>query len=209
MSYFLTRYHHELPAAAVAVQDKISALLRMADDAAASMNNELRVQLVKIPKQVSGEVSAEVHGRHAASNTSKRCDMFTPTDSRSHWSCCVQIRLMRLSEFQDKHAGDLTGPALMEIKHRQQALKAQMILPPATGENHCTVQRPTPSYVTQRHVVPIAKSAPMVGLLGSVSCTDAVLQLRCVCRRCLLNAEHKVDHRVSSSKCSAPLDSKL
>ena len=157
MSYFLTRYHHELPAAAVAVQDKISALLRMADDAAASMNNELRVQLVKIPKQVSGKVSAEVHGRHAASKISKRCDMFTPTDSRFHWSCCVQIRLMRLSEFQDKHAGDLTGPALMEIKHRQQALKAQMMVPPATGENHCTVQRPTPSYVTQRHVVPIAK----------------------------------------------------
>lgn len=35
-----------------AVQDKIAALLRMADDAATSMNNELRVQLVKIPKQV-------------------------------------------------------------------------------------------------------------------------------------------------------------
>lgn len=37
----------------VAVQDKVIALLRMADDAAASMNNELRVQLVKIPKQVT------------------------------------------------------------------------------------------------------------------------------------------------------------
>lgn len=47
-----THDHHEVPAAAIAVQDKISALLRMADDAAASMNNELRVQLVKIPKQV-------------------------------------------------------------------------------------------------------------------------------------------------------------
>ena len=35
-----------------AVQDKVTALLRVADDAAASMNNELRVQLVKIPKQV-------------------------------------------------------------------------------------------------------------------------------------------------------------
>ncbi|KAL3135805.1 hypothetical protein ABBQ32_007367 [Trebouxia sp. C0010 RCD-2024] len=78
----------------VAVQDKISALLRMADDAAASMNNELRVQLVKIPKQ---------------------------------------IRLMKLSEFQDKHEGDLTGPALEEIKQRQQALKAQLTVPPATG----------------------------------------------------------------------------
>lgn len=41
--------------AAAAVQDKVSALLRMADDAAASMNNELRVQLVKIPKQVRAE----------------------------------------------------------------------------------------------------------------------------------------------------------
>ncbi|DBB08089.1 hypothetical protein WJX82_010392 [Trebouxia sp. C0006] len=77
-----------------AVQEKITALLRLADDAAASMNNELRVQLVKIPKQ---------------------------------------IRLMKLSEFQEKHEGDLTGPALEEIKVRQQALKAQLMPPPATG----------------------------------------------------------------------------
>lgn len=44
------------------MQNKISALLRMADDAAASMNNELRVQLVKIPKQVpsSTDKHAEV-----------------------------------------------------------------------------------------------------------------------------------------------------
>ena len=36
-----------------AVQDRVAALLRMGADAATSMNNELRVQLVKIPKQVS------------------------------------------------------------------------------------------------------------------------------------------------------------
>ena len=36
----------------VTVQEKVAALRRMADDAVASMNNELRVQLVKIPKQV-------------------------------------------------------------------------------------------------------------------------------------------------------------
>ena len=35
------------------MQEKVNALLRMAADAAASMNNELRIQLVKIPKQVS------------------------------------------------------------------------------------------------------------------------------------------------------------
>lgn len=40
---------------------------------------------------------------------------------------------MKLSEFQDKHEGDLTGPALEEIKQRQQALKAQLLVPPATG----------------------------------------------------------------------------
>ena len=37
----------------VAVQEKIRALLRMADDAAASMSNELKIHLVKIPKQVT------------------------------------------------------------------------------------------------------------------------------------------------------------
>ena len=35
-----------------AVLDRVNALLRLADNAAASMSNELRVQLVKIPKQV-------------------------------------------------------------------------------------------------------------------------------------------------------------
>ena len=43
---------------------------------------------------------------------------------------------MRLTEFQDKHEGDLTGPALEEIKNRQQALKQQQLVPPATGERH-------------------------------------------------------------------------
>jgi len=38
-------------------------LLRLADDAAASMNNELRVQLVKIPKQVfrASKPAADIH----------------------------------------------------------------------------------------------------------------------------------------------------
>lgn len=40
---------------------------------------------------------------------------------------------MKLSDFQEKHEGDLTGPALEEIKVRQQALKAQLMPPPATG----------------------------------------------------------------------------
>ena len=48
---------------------------------------------------------------------------------------CLQIRLMKLSEFQEKHEGDLTGPALEEIKIRQQALKAQLMPPPATGKH--------------------------------------------------------------------------
>ena len=45
------------------VQERITALLRLADDAAASMNNELRVQLVKIPKQVfrASEPAADIH----------------------------------------------------------------------------------------------------------------------------------------------------
>ncbi len=42
---------------------------------------------------------------------------------------------MKLSEFQEKHEGDLTGPALEEIKVRQQALKAQLMPPPVTGEH--------------------------------------------------------------------------
>lgn len=36
-----------------AVQARVDALHRMAEDAAASLRNELKVQLVKIPKQVS------------------------------------------------------------------------------------------------------------------------------------------------------------
>jgi len=48
---------------------------------------------------------------------------------------CLQIRLMKLSNFQEKHEGDLTGPALEEIKIRQQALKAQLMPPPATGKH--------------------------------------------------------------------------
>lgn len=91
-----------------AVQEKIRALLRMADDAAASMSNELKIQLVKIPKQ---------------------------------------IRAMKLTEFQENHAGDLTGPALEEIRLRQQALKAQLMPPPATdsraGRGPGTVTRTT------------------------------------------------------------------
>lgn len=55
---------------------------------------------------------------------------------KPHHCCYLQIRLMRLSEFQDKHAGDLTGPALEEIKHRQQALRTQLMAPPATGQYH-------------------------------------------------------------------------
>lgn len=47
----------------------------------------------------------------------------------------LQIRLMKLSEFQEKHTGDLTGPALQEIKNRQQAFKVQLMPPPATGEH--------------------------------------------------------------------------
>jgi len=47
----------------------------------------------------------------------------------------LQIRLMKLSDFQEKHEGDLTGPALEEIKIRQQALKAQLMPPPATGKH--------------------------------------------------------------------------
>ncbi len=42
---------------------------------------------------------------------------------------------MKLSEFQEKHEGGLTGPALEEIKVRQQALKAQLMPPPATGKH--------------------------------------------------------------------------
>ena len=48
----------------------------------------------------------------------------------------LQIRLMKLSEFQEKYEGDLTGPALEEIKSRQQAVKAQLMLPPATSKQH-------------------------------------------------------------------------
>lgn len=40
---------------------------------------------------------------------------------------------MKLLEFQDKHAGDLTGPALEEIKSRHQALQLQHTAPPTTG----------------------------------------------------------------------------
>ena len=47
----------------------------------------------------------------------------------------AQIRFMRLTDFQDKHEGDLTGPALEEIRSRQQILKQQLMVPPATGES--------------------------------------------------------------------------
>ena len=93
---------------------------------------------------------------------------------------------MRLSEFHDKHAGDLTGPALMEIRHRQQALKAQMMVPPATGEYHST--RLVPRNDTQRHVSCCRKCTDCpVGSFGSPFCTDAVLQLHCMYSQCTLN----------------------
>ena len=40
---------------------------------------------------------------------------------------------MRLLEFQEKHAGDLTGPALEEIKSRHQALTMQATAPHTAG----------------------------------------------------------------------------
>ena len=85
---------------------------------------------------------------------------------------------MRLSEFQDKHAGDLTGPALEEIKHRQQALKAQLMIPPVTGECPWMVLGPVLSNGTQCHMVRVAKSAPRVRLAAHTFVV--VLQLRCV-----------------------------
>ena len=45
----------------------------------------------------------------------------------------LQIRSMKLSEFQEKHAGDLSGPALEDIKSRQQAFTAQLMVPPSTS----------------------------------------------------------------------------
>ena len=47
----------------------------------------------------------------------------------------MQIRSMKLLEFQEKHAGDLSGPALEEIKSRHQALRVQVSAPPTTGES--------------------------------------------------------------------------
>lgn len=68
-----------------------------------------------------------------------------------HMTCSTafQIRLMKLSEFQDKHEGDLTGPALEEIKQRQQALKAQLTVPPATGELYFVALRPESKHATE------------------------------------------------------------
>lgn len=40
---------------------------------------------------------------------------------------------MKLSEFQEKHEGDLSGPALEDIKSRQQAFTAQLMVPPTTS----------------------------------------------------------------------------
>lgn len=45
----------------------------------------------------------------------------------------VQIRSMKLLEFQETHSGDLTGPALEEIRSRHQALKLQLSAPLTTG----------------------------------------------------------------------------
>lgn len=58
---------------------------------------------------------------------------------------------MKLSEFQDKHEGDLTGPALEEIKQRQQALKAQLRVPPATGKSRCVALHAESKHATESY----------------------------------------------------------
>ena len=176
-------HHQKLITSIGTVQEKVASLLRLAEDAAASMNNELRVQLVKIPKQVSaadcqlgpsmctcqqwhrcskhwctqhGFVVRSISRAILKTGFTKRmcitalaiCRQYeSHRQGQQHWpyakskkhlmnnqqgrplAACnsLQIRLMRLSEFQEKHEGDLTGPALEEIKNRPQALKAQFM----------------------------------------------------------------------------------
>lgn len=56
------------------MQDRVAALLRMGADAAASMNNELRVQLVKIPKQVSkAEMTGHLPCMHSWRFATSKC----------------------------------------------------------------------------------------------------------------------------------------
>ena len=40
---------------------------------------------------------------------------------------------MRLVEFQERHAGDLVGPALEEIQARRRALQGQLMPPPGAA----------------------------------------------------------------------------
>ena len=54
----------------------------------------------------------------------------------------LQIRSMKLSEFQEKHEGDLSGPALEDIKSRQQAFTAQLMVPPTTSMQPSAVLSP-------------------------------------------------------------------
>ena len=80
---------------------------------------------------------------------------------------------MKLSDFQEKHEGDLTGPALEEIKVRQQALKAQLMPPPATGQHTFGSAASIPiqdQHVTLSNLDACSAQGPAASLIvGSIS----------------------------------------